>query len=293
VKGAKMQKKIIVLVISVISLCYGGSLYAWGDNWGNDKTSNNIDVYNGGWSSSGEKLDSMRDIAPWNRDLIWKGGVCTTDSTVPLSLDFSWDALSEHINGLNVHYNEGDKDIYELKSLDNHLFALTASTNNDSVIWSYDPTSWTSAYKTSIPSVTVRDLDKVFVSIYSHEGAEPTGIDIKFDANSGVEKITFWGFTDSGTYYIAGYLDVSTDPGVDLTVKISDDAKSLEISDKHHSDSSLIASMDEEMRVFIDLKENGKVTKMNGQSVAEIGAACTISEDKNGELVWTITETLR
>ncbi|NLE91527.1 MAG: hypothetical protein GX598_03150 [Elusimicrobia bacterium] len=294
-----MQKKIIVLVISVISLCYGGSLYAWGDNWGNDKTSNNMDVYNGGWSSSGGSLDSMRDMAPWNTDLIWKGGVCTTDSTVPLSLDFSWDALSEHINGLNVHYNEGDKDIYTLKSLDNHLFALTAPTNNDSVIWSYDPASWDFAYETTIPSVTVRDLDKAFVSIYSHEGAAQTAIDVKFDVNSGIEKITFRGFDDNvftdhsvdlGEPYVAACLDVYSDPGVDLTVTISDDAKNLVIYDKHHPESSLSASIDSEMRVSINLTENGKVRNMNEEAAAE-SVVATVSEYKNGELVRNYTET--
>ena len=292
-----MQKKIIVLMISVISLCYGGSLYAWGDNWGNYKTAKNMDVYNGSWSSFGGGVNNAREndtstqkMEQWNRDIIWEGGVCKNYTPEPLTTVFSWDDLSKNINGLDVQYKEGSKDIYALNSLGNHLFALTASTNNDSVIWSYNPASWIPASKTNVPSVTVASFGKAFVSIDSHEGAEQTGIDIQFDANSGVEKITFGGFTDSGAFYIAGYLDVSTDPGVDLTVTISDNAKSLEISDKHHPDSSLIASMDEEMRVFINLKENGNVTKMNEQSAVELGVACTISEDENGELVWTISE---
>ncbi|MFA5429544.1 MAG: hypothetical protein WC329_00085 [Candidatus Omnitrophota bacterium] len=292
-----MQKKIIVLMISVISLCYGGSLYAWGDNWGNYKTAKNIDVYNGSWSSFGGGANSAREnntatqrMDQWNRDIIWEGGVCKNYTPEPLTTVFSWDALSQNISGLDVQYKEGSTDVYALNSLGNHLFSLTASTNNDSVIWSYNTASGTPASKANVPSVTVASFGKAFVSIASHEGAEQTGIDIQFDAGSGVEKITFGGFTDSEAYYIAGYLDVATDPGVDLTVKISDNAKSLEIYDKHHPDSSLIASMDEEMRVFINLQENGKVTKLNEQSVAKIGVACTISKDKNGELVWTISE---
>jgi len=261
-----MQKKIIVLVISVISLCYGGSLYAWGDNWGNDKTSNNMDVYNGGWSSSGGKLDSMRDMSPWNTDITWEGGICKNDGSVSLTTVFSRDALSKNINGLDIQYTEGGKDIYALNSLDNHLFALTAPTNNDSVIWSHDPASSMSLSTTTVPSVTVVSSKKALISIPAHEGAVQTAIDVEFDAGSGIEKITFRGYKDSGETYIVGYLNVHSDPGVNLTVKISDDAKSLEIFNKYQPGSSLSASIDtesykDEILVFINLKEKGEVNE--------------------------------